>query len=107
MRAGIEIAGCAPTEAPPGLIRVPLKGAVLLLTEPEYLAGIRRGKAWRRQVARGKRAEKSSRASSNPRPAPECPGFPHVAVATPGILDDRERVARVVATPGRLWLDDR
>lgn len=40
-----------PTEAPSGLVAVPMKGAVLLLTRPEYLAGIRRGKAWRRQQA--------------------------------------------------------
>ena len=34
----------APTDLPPGLIAVPLgKACVLLLTEPEYLAGIRRG----------------------------------------------------------------
>jgi hypothetical protein len=35
----------------PGLIPVPLKGTVLLLTQAEYLAGIRRGKWWRRRVA--------------------------------------------------------
>lgn len=40
---------------PVGLIPVPLKGAVLLLTEPEYLAGIRRGKWWRRREAAAKR----------------------------------------------------
>jgi len=45
----------APTDPLPGLIRVPLKGALLLLTEPEYLAGVRRGKAWRRLVAMERR----------------------------------------------------
>jgi hypothetical protein len=38
-------------DPPPGLIPVPLKGAVLLLTAPEFAAGIRRGKAWRRRAA--------------------------------------------------------
>ena len=32
------------TDPPPGLIPVPLKGAVLLLTQAEYLAGFQRGK---------------------------------------------------------------
>jgi hypothetical protein len=45
------------TDPPPGLIPVSLKGAVLLLTEPEVLAGIRRGKTWRRRVARLQRAQ--------------------------------------------------
>jgi hypothetical protein len=39
-------------DSPPGLIAVPLaKGCVLVLTEREYLAGIRRGKWWRRRQA--------------------------------------------------------
>jgi|GEM_PF-1449406 hypothetical protein len=42
-------------QPPAGLIPVPMKGAVLLLTEPEYLAGIRRGKAWRRREALARR----------------------------------------------------
>ena len=46
-----------PADLPPGLIPVPMKGAVLLLTAPEFKAGIRRGKAWRRRVAMAKRAE--------------------------------------------------
>lgn len=42
-------AACQP---PPGLVPVPVgKGCVLLLTQPEYLAALRRGKAWRRRVA--------------------------------------------------------
>ncbi len=35
----------------PDLIPVPLKGAVLLLPHAEYLAGIHRGKWWRRREA--------------------------------------------------------
>jgi hypothetical protein len=44
-----------PTDPPPGMIPVPMKGAILLLTESEYLAGIRRGKWWRRRVAMERR----------------------------------------------------
>ena len=44
-----------PADPPPGLIPVPMKSAVLLLTAPEFKAGIRRGKAWRRPVALRKR----------------------------------------------------
>jgi hypothetical protein len=40
-----------PTDPPPGLIPVPMKGAVLLLTAAEFTAGVRRGKWWRRRVA--------------------------------------------------------
>lgn len=36
----------ARTDPPPCLIVFPPKGAVLLLTEWEYLAGIHRGKWW-------------------------------------------------------------
>jgi hypothetical protein len=43
------------TNLPVGLIPVPLNGAILLLTEQEYLAGIRRGKWWRRRVAMERR----------------------------------------------------
>jgi hypothetical protein len=39
-----------PAATPPGLIPVPMKGAVLLLTGPEFAAGLRRGKVWRRRV---------------------------------------------------------
>jgi hypothetical protein len=39
------------TDPPPGLIVVPLSKAVLLLTEREYLAGLRRGKVWRRKTS--------------------------------------------------------
>jgi len=39
-----------PTDPPDGLLAVPLaKKCVLLLTPAEYLAGIRRGKRWRRR----------------------------------------------------------
>jgi hypothetical protein len=43
-------------DPPPGLIPVPLKGAVLLLTAAEFTAGLRRGKCWRRQTAMQRRA---------------------------------------------------
>ncbi len=40
----------------PGLIRVPLpKGCELLLTEREFVAGIKRGKWWRRTQAAARR----------------------------------------------------
>jgi hypothetical protein len=39
------------TDPPPGLIPIPLKGAVLLLTQAEFTAGVRRGKWWRRRMA--------------------------------------------------------
>jgi hypothetical protein len=45
-----------PTDVPSGLIPVSLKGAVLLLTEREFTAGIRRGKWWRRRQAEARRA---------------------------------------------------
>jgi hypothetical protein len=32
------------TDPPPGLIPIPLKGAVLLLTQAEFIAGVRREK---------------------------------------------------------------
>ena len=39
-------------DPPPGLVPVPLgKAGLLLLTEQEYLAGIRRSKLWRRAQA--------------------------------------------------------
>jgi len=48
--------GMSDSNNPPvGLIPVPLKGALLLLTESEYPAGIRRGKAWRRREAMERR----------------------------------------------------
>jgi len=50
------VASVKPTEARSDMIVVPLaKGCALLLTEPEYLAGIRRGKWWRRREAAAKR----------------------------------------------------
>jgi hypothetical protein len=44
-----------PTDPPAGLVPIPLKGAVLLLTQAEYLAGIRWGKWWRRSQAMQRR----------------------------------------------------
>ena len=39
-------------DPPPGLIPVPLgKGCLLLLTEREFLARVKRGKWWRRSEA--------------------------------------------------------
>ena len=55
-RAVLVLDSMTPTDPPPGLIPVPLKGAVLLLTQAEYLAGIRRGKCWRRQRVMEQRA---------------------------------------------------
>jgi hypothetical protein len=46
---------CPPTDPPPGLIPVPMKGAVLLLTQAEFIAGVRRGNWWRRQAAMERR----------------------------------------------------
>jgi hypothetical protein len=43
-------------DPPSGLIAVPVPKAILLLTEAEYLAGIRRGKWWRRRQAETRRA---------------------------------------------------
>ena len=40
-----------PTDPPPGLIPVPMKGAILLFTAAEFMAAIRRGKQWRRRLA--------------------------------------------------------
>jgi hypothetical protein len=51
-------------ELPDGLLAVPLpKGCVLLLTPQEYLAGIRRGKWWRRR-----QREQARQATSAPSP---------------------------------------
>ena len=49
-----------PTQpVPPGLIPVPLpKGCVLLLTQTEYAAGVRRGKQWKRRCQDTAREEK-------------------------------------------------
>jgi len=45
------------TVTPAGLVPVPVgKGCVLILTRTEYLRGLRRGKWWRRQEARKRRA---------------------------------------------------
>jgi len=40
---------------PPGLIAVPVPKAVLLLTEAEYVRGLKRGKPWKRMQAEAKR----------------------------------------------------
>lgn len=56
-------------DAPPGLVPVPLKGAVLLLTAPEYLAGIRRGKWWRRRLALLQRTHPRASDDGSPRVA--------------------------------------
>jgi hypothetical protein len=53
-----------PTDPPPGLIPVPMKGAVLLLTAAEFTAGVRRGKWWRRQVAMEQRTGATVSAAS-------------------------------------------
>ncbi len=53
----------APTDPPPGLIPVPMKGATLLLTAAEFTAGVRRGKWWRRRAAMERRE-----ATSDPAP---------------------------------------
>lgn len=43
-------------ETPSGLVPVDIgKGCCLLLTREEFAAGVKRGKTWRRQVAREKR----------------------------------------------------
>jgi len=59
---------------PPGLIPVPMKGAVLLLTQAEFTAGIRRGKWWRRRVTMERREATSAAspvvASGDPQDAP-------------------------------------
>ena len=44
-------------DPPPGLISVPMNGAVLLLTQAEFTAGMRRGKWWRRRMAMERRTE--------------------------------------------------
>jgi hypothetical protein len=44
-----------PSDPPPGLIPVPMKGAVLLFTAAEFMNAIRRGKAWRRGLANERR----------------------------------------------------
>jgi len=40
-----------PIDSPPGLIAVPMKAAVRLLTAAEFRFGVRRGKWWRRSGA--------------------------------------------------------
>ena len=55
-------------DPPPGLIPVPLgKACLLLLTEREYLDGVRRGKWWLRVTANARRGIKT------PAPAPAAP----------------------------------
>jgi len=47
-----------PSDPPAGLIRVDLgKGCILLLTQGEYLSGLRRGKFYRRAQALAGRLE--------------------------------------------------
>jgi len=60
-----------PTDPPAGLILVPLKGAILLLTEAEYRRAIFRGKWWRRQIALARRVAKA--VTTSPPPAPRTP----------------------------------
>lgn len=56
--AGVGIVSTA-TDTLAGLIRVPVgKGCILLLTEGEYLAGLRRGKQLRRREALARRTQK-------------------------------------------------
>jgi len=44
-----------PSDPPPGHIAVPVPKAVLLLTEAEYVRGLKRGKWWRRREAMERR----------------------------------------------------
>lgn len=45
-------------DPPPGLIAVPLgKACLLLLTQAEFRAGVKRGKTWRRREALAERVE--------------------------------------------------
>ena len=58
-----------PTDLPPGLIPVPTKGAVSLLTAAEFVAAVKRGKWWHRRVAMLTReqARKNNERRGNPR----------------------------------------
>jgi hypothetical protein len=47
-----------PPAVPSGLIHVKVPKAVLLLTQAEYAAGIRRGKQWKRRTREAAREEK-------------------------------------------------
>ena len=44
-----------PADPPPGLIPIPMKGAVLLLTFQEFQAAVARGKSWRRRIEMARR----------------------------------------------------
>ena len=76
--------------APPDLIPVDVgKGCLLLLTAPEYLAGIRRGKWWRRRVALLQRAQYGASGDdllheAIPLPAPPRSGRDAYQDASPG-----------------------
>ena len=45
-----------PTDAPPGFVAVPLKGAVLVISERVYVAGLKLGKTLRRREAEAPRS---------------------------------------------------
>lgn len=45
---------------PPGFVAVPLKGAVLVIPERIFVAGLRLGKTLRRQEAEAQRAGRST-----------------------------------------------
>jgi len=54
----------APDTPPAGLVAVPVgTGCILLLTEPEYVAGIKRGKRWRRALSLRRRSKPSTTGS--------------------------------------------
>jgi hypothetical protein len=56
-----------PSDLPDGLRAVSLpKGCVVLLTPQEYLAGIRRGKWWKRRVAEERRYETATEKCTAP-----------------------------------------
>ena len=45
-----------PTDAPPGFVAVPLKGAVLVISERVCVAGLKLGKTLRRREAKAPRS---------------------------------------------------
>ena len=58
-------------DPPDGLLVIPLaKSCILLLTPKEYLAGIRRGKWWKRRQAELARQTLSSRSPKSPAHTP-------------------------------------
>ena len=67
-----------PPDLPTNMIVVPIPKAILLLTAQEYLAGLRRGKWWRRRQAMLARQADGSQSA------------PHFAPThTPGGISDR------------------